>query len=252
VVPAPETAPAVEAIAPDPDTSPGVGFDHRAWDGLLRQFVRHGEVDYPGLMAHRDVLDGYLNRVATADPSAWPREEQMAFWINAYNALMVQLVLEHWPLESVLEVGRLLGIIPTASIFREKRRVAGLSRSLDDIEHRVLRGRYGDPRIHAAVNCASMSCPPLRGEAYLGDRLDAQLEDAMRHFIHDESRNRVFDTPPQLSAIFKWYGKDFETGGGTVWDYVRGWLTEEERSRVAVRTRPGFLSYDWALNCAPR
>lgn len=225
------------------------GFDHGPWDRLLRDHVRMGRVDYVGLLRDRSTLDVYLARVGQADPAAWPPDERKAFWINVYNARMVASVLDHWPLESVLDVGRIpiLGI-PTLRIFREKHDIAGTGRSLDDIEHGILRAEFADPRIHAALVCASRSCPALPSGAFAPARLDAQLDAAMRGFLQDERRNRIFEKPPRLSKIFDWYADDFRIGDGTVWDYVRGWLDDSQRRRYPEKTDVEYLSYDWSLN----
>jgi hypothetical protein len=223
------------------------GLDSSGWDELLRAHVAEGHVDYEGMMGDRAGLRGYLAGVATADTSGWTRSEQMAFWINAYNALMVEAVLDHWPLESVLDIGRFLGI-PTLAVFREKHPVAGTELSLDDIEHRILRERFRDPRIHAALVCASISCPILASRAYRAERLDAQLDSAMRGFLEDPGRNRPTSRPPRLSRIFRWYGDDFRAASGTVWAYVRENLSPEVRSVLPPSAEVEFLPYDWGLN----
>jgi len=205
-------------------------------------------VDYAALAENRRPLDAYLTALAVAEPGDWSRADRMAFWINAYNAVMVGAVLDRWPLDSVLDAGRILGVIPTGSIFREKHRVAGADRSLDDIEHGILRGRFHDPRIHAAVNCASRSCPRLGSRAYTGADLDRQLDAAMTGFILDETRNRLRSDPPGLSAIFKWYAEDFEAESPSVWAYIRAHVSEELRNQLPAQANPRHLPYDWGLN----
>jgi hypothetical protein len=224
--------------------------DHAPWDALLRAHVREGLVDYPGMMRDRGRLDAYLSVLADADLRGWSEDERKAFWINAYNARMVAIVLDHWPIESVLDIGK-IAVVPTLQAFRSRYRVAGADRSLDDIEHRILRVHYPDARIHAAVNCASISCPLLAGEAYEAGRLDAQLDRAMDRWLADPLRNRVLDTPPRLSKIFDWYGKDFENEAGSVWAYVLGRMDASVRSRLPRDASPEFLDYDWSLNQAP-
>ena len=160
-----------------------------------------------------------------------------------YNAHMVAIILDHWPVDSVQDIGRL--IVPTMQAFRIDVQVAGGRRSLNDIEHKILRPNFGDPRIHAAINCASFSCPELAPEAYVASRLDTQLDAAMRAFLLDPQRNRVFDAPPRLSKIFDWFSEDF---GDSVWAYVRGQLTPEERARTQAGAKPKYLDYDWSLN----
>jgi hypothetical protein len=172
----------------------------------------------------------------------------MAFWLNAYNALMVDAVLDAWPVGSVLDIGRILGLVPTGSVFRVPRRVAGAERSLDDIEHRILRERFADARIHAAVNCASRSCPALPDRAFTGSDLDERLDAVMLAFLLDGRRNRLAADPPMLSSIFRWYAEDFEEEAGSVWAWVWRFLPPELSRELPVIADPGFLSYDWALN----
>ena len=238
-------------VAP-PDTvsapAPGGVFDHSLWDGLLGEHVHEDRVDYEGLLADRERLDDYLESLAAADPDTLGREEQLAFWIDAYNALMVDAVLDAWPVGSVLDIGRILGVVPTGGVFREPRRVAGQDLSLDDIEHRILRERFGDARTHAALNCASRSCPALPDRAFTGADLDARLDAAMLSFLLDGKRNRLGADPPMLSSIFRWYRADFEAEAGSVWEWVRRFLPPEIARELPEEADPGFLSYDWALN----
>jgi hypothetical protein len=228
--------------------TPAAGaFDSSDWNDLLRAHVVEGHVDYEGLMGDRARLHDFLAEVAAADTTGWSRCEQMAFFINAYNAVMVEAVLDHWPLESVLDIGRVLGI-PTLAVFRAKHPVAGASLSLNDIEHGILRERFRDPRIHAALVCASISCPVLASRAYRADRLDAQLDFAMRGFLEDPRRNRLTDQPPRLSRIFKWYGDDFRATSGTVWAYVLQNVGSGVRSVLPASAEVKYLPYDWGLN----
>ncbi len=227
--------------------------EHAAWNSLLRRYVSDDLVDYAALKRGRPELDAYLRSLESVDRSEleeWPRPDQLAFWINAYNAYTVKLVLDHYPLRSI----RSIGLLPGAA-FRRKfiplERVAGGKLSLDDIEHRILRERFRQPRIHFAIVCASRSCPVLRNEAYQGRDLDAQLDDAARSFIRDPTRNR-YDPASRtlaLSSIFKWFRGDFEAAAGTLPAFVARYADEptaEELRRGGVRIE--FLDYDWSLN----
>ncbi len=242
-------------------------FDHGAWDALLRRHVvvlgggQATQVDYAGMAADRSTLQGYLRALEGVDQAqfdAWPRDAQLAFLINAYNAWTVELILGAYPdLQSIKDLG---------SLFRSpwKRSfipLLGETRSLDDIEHGLIRGsgRYDDPRIHFAVNCASIGCPALRTEAYVEERLDAQLAEQTRLFLADRSRNRLAGDTLEVSSIFKWYGGDFEKG----W---RGYRSLEEffsaeDQALALDLAPAaveglrsgmveidYLDYDWGLN----
>ncbi|WP_027856878.1 DUF547 domain-containing protein [Marinobacterium jannaschii] len=195
-------------------------FDHSRLDRLLQQHVvmqGQGEasaVDYAALAAKPGDLESYLQALSAVDKSEfeqWAESEQLAFLINAYNAFTLQLILTKYPdLDSIKDLG---------SLFRSPWKKAfvpllGEQRSLDDIEHGLIRGsgRYAEPRIHFAVNCASIGCPALLNRAYQGDQLEQQLERQTRAFLSDRSRNRIEGGELQLSPIFKWYREDFEQG----------------------------------------
>jgi hypothetical protein len=247
-------------------------FDHThsAWDSLLQRHLvlisegKASQVDYAGMLQDRAVLRAYLetlSAVSTAEYQAWSRDQQLAFLINAYNAFTVELVLSGYPgIESIKDLG---------SLFRSpwKRRffsLLGEGRHLDNLEHDLIRapGVFDEPRIHFAVLCASVSCPMLREEAYVAERLDSQLEDATRRFLSDHSRNR-FDAASgrlQVSKIFDWYGEDFEkatpdaTGLKGYFIAYADVLATSQRERRRMRDgefKISFLDYDWRLNRAP-
>ena len=176
-------------------------FDHSAWDGLLRRYVKAGVVDYEGLQRERAVLDRYLASLQTVDPAQWPsREAQLAFWSNAYNACVFSGVLDHYPMKSVKGVRGFFD--------RLRYRVAGRGLTLNEIERE---GRaLGDWRVHVAVVCASSSCPPLRAEAYVPERLNDQLAEQATQFLKDPQRGmRLEGEILWLSKIFDWYAGDF-------------------------------------------
>lgn len=230
--------------------APGI----RELTGLLGKHVSGGLVDYAGLVDDRELLERYLEIAASANPRDADAADALAFWINAYNASTLRLVLEHYPgIASVRDV---------QGFFKERSsRIAGELLSLDQIEQRAL--SFGDARVHFAVVCASVSCPPLRSEPYLGSRLEEQLEEQTLGFLADHERGAAFDEEGEvlsLSSIFKWYGGDF-TGGsdvsaflarGQLVDWVLPYLPAGTREAVAA-SPPGvrFLDYDWGLNeCA--
>jgi hypothetical protein len=228
--------------------------EHAAWTELLRRYVSGGLVDYASLKERgRPALDAYLRSLEAVDRDelgSWPRADQLAFWIDAYNAYTVKLVLDHYPLRSIRSIGFLPG-----SVFRKRfiplERAAGRKLSLDDIEHHMLRERFRDPRIHFAIVCASRSCPALRAEAYRGRDLDAQLDEAARAFLRDPARNR-YDPARRtlfLSSIFKWFRGDFEAAAGSLPAFVARYA--DAPAAEALRrgdARIAFLPYDWSLN----
>lgn len=243
----PEGAGAV-AVAPA-----GLDEPQAAWARVLRDFARDGSVDYAGLTARPEDLQIYLASLAEARPEAMSRQEALAFWSNAYNAVVLGHVLDRYPgIESVKAVD---------GFFDELRfPVAGAERTLDEIE---TAGRdLGDPRIHFAVVCASRSCPDLPSEPLRGEAIDEQLDRLTRRFLADRSKGMRHDPERGtiwLSSIFKWYAGDF-TGGstalaflarGAVADWVRRQLPPDVAEEIAGSTRVRYLDYDWSLNDRP-
>ncbi len=248
-------------------------FDHHhaAWTTLLKRHVvllRGGQASqlrYAGMAADRPALKAYLDSLAAvgaATFATFSKPQQMALLINAYNAATVELILSKYPdLKSIKDLGSLL-----SSPWKPKWvALLGDKLSLDDIEHGRLRerGRYDDPRIHFAVNCASIGCPMLREEAFVAERLDAQLSEQTRRFMADRSRNR-FDAKSgklMVSKIFDWYGDDFKLGHKGITSLPAflaqhaELLADAPADRERVRSAQldiGFLDYDWALNDTPK
>lgn len=247
------------------------GFDHQhtAWQQLLARHVlplrggQASQVRYAGMAADRAALKAYLDSlsaVSAATFKGWRKPQQMAFLINAYNAFTVELILTRWPkLDSIKDLGSLF-----QSPWKPKWiSLLGDQVSLDEIEHGMLRqrGRYDDPRVHFAVNCASIGCPALREQAFVADRLDAQLDEQTRRFLADRSRNRYNPAKGKLevSKIFDWFGEDFRAGDRGIVslpaflaqhaDLLADSPADRERIRsmtVAIE----FLDYDWQLNGA--
>ncbi|PJB95419.1 MAG: hypothetical protein CO080_07940 [Nitrospirae bacterium CG_4_9_14_0_8_um_filter_70_14] len=225
---------------------------HAPWDGLLRSFVRNGVVDYGCMQAHEGELDRYLAELVGAPPEGLARAAQLALWINAYNAATVKLILRRYPqIRSIKEIPR--------RWTEQEWTVGGKRYSLEEIENEILRAKFGEPRIHFAINCASKSCPDLAAEAYVAARLDAQLDAATRRFLIDpvkgarvaRARGLFSDRETlYLSAIFKWFRADFEAGQ-TVTTFVTPFLAPDSRLRLAAHAgevRIDYLDYDWRLN----
>jgi len=166
---------------------------HQLWDSLLKKHVRpDGFVDYPGFVQDSAELNRYLTLLASTHPDehTWSREEQMVYWINAYNAFTVKMIVNAYPVSSIKDIRR--GIPFVNSVWDIKFiHLGGETYDLDNIEHGILRKKFDDARIHAAINCTSFSCPRLRAEAYTAEKLEDQLDDAMRTFINDPLRNGV-------------------------------------------------------------
>ncbi len=254
---------AMPALAADPT------FSHDAWNALLKQHVQWNatgtatKTDYAAFKRNRTALKIYLDTLS-AVPKArfdqWDSASQRAFLINVYNAYTVELILTEYPdVESIRDLG---GLITSAW---KKRFVPlfGAQRHLDEIEHGLLRGaeNFDEPRIHFALNCASVGCPALRPEAYLGADLEAQLDDQTRRFLSDRTRNRIDRARQvlQLSKIFDWYGGDFAKGYGGADRLETFLLRYAAMLGISALDAPAiqageyeieFLEYDWSLNDA--
>ncbi len=240
-------------------------FDHSGWDRLLSAHVKPAgngaatALDYAGIKGERAALKEYLDALADIDTATfdgWSRDEQLAFLINAYNAWTVELVLTRYPdLDSIRDLGSFF----SSPWKKDIARLFGDKVSLDHIEHTLIRGsgRYNEPRIHFAVNCASVGCPALAEAAFTADALDAQLDAATRRFLSDRTRNRWRDGALEVSSIFKWYRDDFESGwrgADTLGSFLALYsdalsLTDAQTARARSDAADiDFLSYDWSLN----
>jgi hypothetical protein len=217
--------------------------DHSPWNTLLKRYVdENGRVAYRDLYTHdRETFAQYLAILAEAQVEGMSENEEKAFWINAYNAAIVNGVLTGLTAESFLGRKRFFSWYTL--------RVAGEDRSPDEIEHEILRKKFNDPRIHFTIVCASTSCPQLRREAYVSDRLDQQLDDATRGFINDPTRNRIDAQQVALSMIFQWFAQDFVNAAGSVPNFVERFVDEKKKEIVEARKNDlSYLEYDWTLN----
>ncbi len=223
---------------------------HPLLDKILKTYVKDGLVDYTGLTAHRQDLDRYLGEVAAVpepDFETWTERQRLAFLINAYNAYTLQLIIDHYPVKSIKDIGtfwRGPWDQPVVHLF-------GRTRTLNDLEQKILRVQYHEPRIHFALVCAAHGCPPLRSEAYGADRLAAQWDGQAREFLATPSKNRIAagEHVVYLSPIFKWYGADFVKQSGSVLAFLRPYWPAKEAAALA----PGdfnirYTDYDWSLN----
>lgn len=239
-------------------------FDHThsQWDTLVKKHVKWlpgghaSQADYRGFLADHASLQTYLatlSAVRHAEYDAWTQMQKLAFLINAYNAFTVKLILTEYPdLKSIRELGSFFKSPWKQRFFT----LLGQRRHLDDIEHGLIRtsGVFDDPRIHMAVNCASIGCPALRNESFVAERLDAQLDDGVARFLSDRSRNRADSSGLEISSIFDWYGEDFAKKAGSVAKWLAQYaalLSDDDRVRQLLKQAAlpvRFLDYDWALN----
>ncbi|MBW8316637.1 MAG: DUF547 domain-containing protein [Hydrogenophaga sp.] len=257
---------AAAAIAPlGAHAQTAFDHNHTAWDALLKKHVRwlpdgkQSRANYKGFAADRAALKAVLDSLSAVPKATfdgWSRPQQMAFLINAYNAFTVELILTRYPdLKSIKELGSFIQSPWKKKFFT----LLGEQRHLDWIEHEQLRPRYNEPRVHAAVNCASIGCPALRDEAFTATRLEAQLEDGMRRFLGDRTRNRIKGDKVEASSIFKWFREDFEQGHGgfkqveDVFAKYAEQLSDQPAEQAALKAktlRVNHLDYDWSLNDA--
>ena len=222
-----------------------VTVNHEIWAELLGRYAKPGGVDYSGFKSEEDRLDQYLKILENTDPDKLPRNEQYAYYINVYNAWTIKLILSGYPgVTSIKDFGTIL-----KSPWQKRWvRINGETITLDEVEHEILRPRFKDPRVHFAINCSAVSCPPLRPEPYRGRTLDQQLEDSTRSFVNDESSYRLDGNNLFVSRIFKWFSEDFSDGALEFYlKYAQGDLKEKLAARKGT-LKVKYLHYDWSLN----
>lgn len=209
-----------------------------AWGKLLQEHVtEEGCLDYEGVQEEGKLLDRALESLRAEMPEEGASDhERIAYWINVYNAFAIQLVLDHYPIESIRDIDR--------AFERTFIDIDGESYSLNDIEKRILLENFEDPRIHYAVNCASISCPPLRQEPYRAGTLDRQLEEQATRFVNDPSKNKLGKERVRISKLYDWYREDFTRNGSLV-DHLNRYA---EGVRIEADASLSFMEYDWGLN----
>ena len=239
----------------------GAGFDHSRWDRVLKGYVNaSGEVDYAALKKNRADLDEYVRMLGESSPANRPavfasRGHELTYWINAYNAFVMRGVVDAYPTRSVRDLGVLYGF------FRRKDYTAGGVRiSLLDLEDDILRKKYRDPRVHFAIVCASISCPFLPRDAFTGEKLEEQLEEAARRYVNQRHNLQVNAAANEvtLGAVYglRDYRQDFEDparNGGTrrtLLEYIRQYANQENRKRLDAVKNPKikYYEYDWRIN----
>ena len=207
-----------------------------AWDTLLQRYVSPaGKVNYAGLKADKAALEAYCKTLSDNPvQDSWSREEKMAYWINAYNAFTIKLIVDNYPTKSILN-------FDGGKTWDVKRIKLGDKKySLNQIENDILRPQFKDARIHFAINCAAKSCPPLHNRAYTADNLEAMLESRTKAFVNDVKHNTITASKAQISKIFDWYGADF----GDLKKYLNKYADMQLKSTATVT----FNEYNWDLN----
>ena len=220
---------------------------HDPFDGLLGQFIRNGLVRYNAWAEStqaRAQLTAYVDKLEAQRPGELTSSAELAYWINLYNAATLELVLAHYPVESIKDIGGFL----RSPWKREVVRVAGRALTLNDIENEIIRPRFKDARIHFALNCAAGGCPPLAAEAYRGELLDAQLERACQGALNDERWVALRGQQLILTKIFEWYRSDFDEDAGSVVAFVGRYHEGVADAAASGKLDIKFSDYDWSLN----
>jgi len=220
---------------------------HQLWTELLQWHVSTtGNVDYKGFIRDKDKLQSYLDILSSSPPdkNTWSENEQLAYWINAYNAFTVKLIVDNYPVKSIQDLHPTFHIPLVNTVWHKKFfKIGGEATSLDQIEHRILRKEFDEPRIHFAINCASVSCPLLRNSAYEASELDRQLDEQGNIFINSPVYNKISKEHIQLSAIFSWFKGDF-TKQGSLIDYINRF----SKVKISDKAKVSHLKYNWDLN----
>lgn len=238
------------------DEANAATIDHAAWQELLDGYVVASEsglnlVDYAGLAgrpADRAKLGGYLDYLQGVDPLAYSRAEQMAYWINLYNAVTVQVVLSEYPVDSIKEIHE--GVVPNTGPWQDKHaNVNGRDLSLDDIEHGILRPLWKDRRIHYGVNCAAYGCPHLLATAFTAANTEELLEQGARDYVNDaRGVDFVDEDSIVVSSIYEWYAEDFGNTEESVLAHLVDYADDELAARLDGFDGVIEYDYDWSLN----
>ena len=211
------------------------------FDSLLQKNVdKTGRVDYQSLKNNETLLDNYLAYIQNNEPTKeWSSNKKKAFWINTYNAYTIKIILNNYPLKSIRDIkidGKTAWKIPFVKIGQKRY-------TLDQIEHKILRKKFNDPRIHVGINCASVSCPRLWNFAFTEDNIASSLDNLMKVFINDTTRNKISKKNVALSEIFNWFSKDF-IKNGTIINYLNTYAAIKISEKASIK----YLTYDWSLN----
>lgn len=228
--------------------------DFSGWSAWLTEELRLGpdgvaRLDYGGIAAERkEALAALIDGWTGLTPRALPREVQLAYWINLYNALTVKVVLDHYPVESIRKIDISPGFFSSGPWDAELAEIEGRAVTLNEIEHGILRPLWRDPRIHYAVNCASIGCPNLRAEAYLPERIEEQLEEQARAYVRDPRGLSFGREGPIVSRIYDWFIEDFGDSEAGVIQHLLAYADEAQAARLKEWGELGGTAYDWRLN----
>lgn len=220
---------------------------HEIWTKLLTQHVdAEGNVNYRGFQKDSSALNAYLHILVNNPPDKkkWSSSAQLAYWINVYNAFTISLILDHYPVESIKDIGSKIQVPFINSPWDIKLiEIDGKKYDLNNVEHSILRKDFEEPRIHFAIVCASFSCPKLRREAFTAEKLETQLQEQAVDFINDPAKNTISKRKAEVSKIFSWFKSDF-TKNGSLGDY----LNLYSKTKLEKDARISYMDYDWSLN----
>lgn len=230
-------------VAPQPKVEPmtlplvkNITLAHQSFNTLLQNNVSvNGNVNYEGFKRNRKVLSNYIKALGENIPQDdWTQNEKLAYWMNAYNAMTIDLILRNWPVESIKDIKK-----PWDQRYWK---LGDKYYNLEEIEHQILR-KMGDARIHFGINCASFSCPPLLNEAFTAAKVASQLNIVATKFINDSSRNMISENSIEISKIFDWFSKDFKQNGSVI-DY----LNKFSEVKISEDAKVRYMDYNWELN----
>jgi len=236
------------------DEASAANIDHSAWQKILDQYLvldkdNITKVNYQSLRDNdKSKLENYVSGLGALDPTTFNKSEQLAYWINLYNALTVKVIVDHYPVKSILKINISPGFFSFGPWGKKLITINGIELSLNDIEHRILRPIWKDPRIHYAVNCASIGCPNLRTIAYTSEITERMLTENAVSYINHPRGVSVTKGKVKLSTIFKWYKDDFGTNDREVLDHIRRYASDELRAKLKGVQKIKKHDYDWDLN----
>lgn len=231
--------------------------DHRAYTKILKSVIKRdnsglNRVDYKKLKNHRPALKAYIDQLSRVKVHALPRDAQFSFWANLYNALTLKVVEEAYPVATIRDIDISPGLFANGPWGKKLITIAGKSLSLDDIEHQILRKVFKDPRVHYAVNCASVGCPNLQPEAFTGQRLQQQLDSAAKEFVNSNQGVSIKNGKIGLSKIYSWFQKDFGGSEAKVRAHISKYLIADKAAAFRAAGQVDDYFYDWTLNDTAR
>ncbi|WP_415883683.1 DUF547 domain-containing protein [Neptuniibacter sp. QD34_54] len=236
------------------DQSSTATIDHSAWDRYLQRYVKRSSdginlINYANVSsADRTELKAYLQRLAAINIHQYNRAEQQTYWINLYNALTVDVILDHYPVKSIRDIDISPGFFSDGPWKKQLLAVNGKQVSLDDIEHRILRPIWKDPRIHYAVNCASIGCPNLQPQAFTADNSEQLLNQGAKDYINHPRGARFEGNDLHLSSIYKWFKEDFGNSESKLIEHLKQYANADLKEKLKHATEVSGYHYDWNLN----